>query len=214
MKRTDRKPYQKQTEGNYEHILTEEGTLVLGLPKGTQADEAELYVDTDIEYSDINLSLLQLNASERELISSSIEELIESTPRKKFFNLLYWEIICDFILTYYGDTLFHIAGHVAKKFPQGRPHEEERKLIYDRFQKLKYIKSKPGEETLTNIKNALDIYKISEDILETGKGTVLIKIEEGILKVPLKIACIDKRVEPQTKYFLDILIKQAKKRNK
>ena len=57
MKRTDRKPYQKQTEGNYEHILTEEGTLVLGLPKGTQADEAELYVDTDIEYSDINLSL-------------------------------------------------------------------------------------------------------------------------------------------------------------
>ena len=209
MKRTDRKPYQKQTEGNYEHILTEEGTLVLGLPKGTQADEAELYVDTDIEYSDINLSLLQLNASERELISSSIEELIESTPRKKFFNLLYWEIICDFILTYYGDTLFHIAGHVAKR----SPHEEQ-KLVYDRFQKLKNIKRKPSEETLANIKTALDIYKISEDILETGKGTVLIKIEEGILKVPLKIACIDKRVEPQTKYFLDILIKQAKKRNK
>lgn len=201
MKRTDRKPYQKQTEGNYEHILTEEGTLVLGLPKGTQADEAELYVDTDIEYSDINLSLLQLNASERELISSSIEELIESTPRKKFFNLLYWEIICDFILTYYGDTLFHIAGHVAK-----RSHREEQKLVYDRFQKLKNIKRKPSEDTLANIKDALDIYKISEDILETGKGTVLIKIEEGILKVPLKIACIDKRVEPQTKYFLDILI--------
>lgn len=209
MKRTDRKPYQKQTEGNYEHILTEEGTLVLGLPKGTQADEAELYVDTDIEYSDINLSLLQLNASERELISSSIEELIESTPRKKFFNLLYWEIICDFILTYYGDTLFHIAGHVAK-----RSHREEQKLVYDRFQKLKNIKRKPSEDTLANIKDALDIYKISEDILETGKGTVLIKIEEGILKVPLKIACIDKRVEPQTKYFLDILIKQAKKKNK
>lgn len=209
MKRTDRKPYQKQTEGNYEHILTEEGTLVLGLPKGTQADEAELYVDTDIEYSDINLSLLQLNASERELISSSIEELIESTPRKKFFNLLYWEIICDFILTYYGDTLFHIAGHVAKR----SPHEEQ-KLVYDRFQKLKNIKRKPSEETLANIKTALDIYKISEDILETGKGTILIKIEEGILKVPLKIACIDKRVEPQTKYFLDILIKQAKKKNK
>ena len=209
MKRTDRKPYQKQTEGNYEHILTEEGTLVLGLPKGTQADEAELYVDTDIEYSDINLSLLQLNASERELISSSIEELIESTPRKKIFNLLYWEIICDFILTYYGDTLFHIAGHVAKRFPH-----EEQKLVYDRFQKLKNIKRKPSEETLANIKTALDIYKISEDILETGKGTILIKIEEGILKVPLKIACIDKRVEPQTKYFLDILIKQAKKRNK
>lgn len=209
MKRTDRKPYQKQTEGNYEHILTEEGTLVLGLPKGTQADEAELYVDTDIEYSDINLSLLQLNASERELISSSIEELIESTPRKKFFNLLYWEIICDFILTYYGDTLFHIAGHVAK-----RSHREEQKLVYDRFQKLKNIKRKPSEDTLANIKDALDIYKISEDILETGKGTVLIKIEEGILKVPLKIACIDKCVEPQTKNFLDILIKQAKKRNK
>lgn len=209
MKRTDRKPYQKQTEGNYEHILTEEGTLVLGLPKGTQADEAELYVDTDIEYSDINLSLLQLNASERELILSSIEESIESTPRKKFFNLLYWEIICDFILTYYGDTLFHIAGHVAK-----RSHREEQKLVYDRFQKLKNIKRKPSEDTLANIKDALDIYKISEDILETGKGTVLIKIEEGILKVPLKIACIDKRVEPQTKYFLDILIKQAKKRNK
>ena len=209
MKRTDRKPYQKQTEGNYEHILTEEGTLVLGLPKGTQADEAELYVDTDIEYSDINLSLLQLNISERELILSSIEESIESTPRKKFFNLLYWEIICDFILTYYGDTLFHIAGHVAKRSPQ-----EEQKLIYDRFQKLKYIKRKPGDETLANIKTALDIYKISEDILETGKGTVLIKIEEGILKVPLKIACIDKCVEPQTKDFLDILIKQAKKRNK
>ena len=209
MKRTDRKPYQKQTEGNYEHILTEEGILVLGLPKGTQADEAELYVDMDIEYSDINLSLLQLNASERELISSSIEELIESTPRKKFFNLLYWEIICDFILTYYGDTLFHIAGHVAKR----SPHEEQ-KLVYDRFQKLKNIKRKPSEETLANIKTALDIYKISEDILETGKGTILIKIEEGILKVPLKIACIDKRVEPQTKYFLDILIKQAKKRNK
>ena len=201
MKRTDRKPYQKQTEGNYEHILTEEGTLVLGLPKGTQADEAELYVDMDIEYSDINLSLLQLNASERELILFSIEESIESTPRKIFFNLLYWEIICDFILTYYGDTLFHIAGHVAKR----SPHEE---------QKLKNIKRKPSEETLANIKTALDIYKISEDILETGKGTILIKIEEGILKVPLKIACIDKCVEPQTKDFLDILIKQAKKRNK
>lgn len=209
MKRTDRKPYQKQTEGNYEHILTEEGTLVLGLPKGTQADEAELYVDTDIEYSDINLSLLQLNASERELILFSIEESIESTPRKIFFNLLYWEIICDFILTYYGDTLFHIAGHVAKR----SPHEEQ-KLVYDRFQKLKNIKRKPSEETLANIKTALDIYKISEDILETGKGTILIKIEEGILKVPLKIACIDKCVEPQTKDFLDILIKQAKKRNK
>ena len=209
MKRTDRKPYQKQTEGNYEHILTEEGTLVLGLPKGTQADEAELYVDMDIEYSDINLSLLQLNASERELILFSIEESIESTPRKIFFNLLYWEIICDFILTYYGDTLFHIAGHVAKR----SPHEEQ-KLVYDRFQKLKNIKRKPSEETLANIKTALDIYKISEDILETGKGTVLIKIEEGILKVPLKIACIDKRVDPQTKDFLDILIKQAKKRNK
>lgn len=209
MKRTDRKPYQKQTEGNYEHILTEEGILVLGLPKGTQADEAELYVDMDIEYSDINLSLLQLNASERELILSSIEESIESTPRKIFFNLLYWEIICDFILTYYGDTLFHIAGHVAKR----SPHEEQ-KLVYDRFQKLKNIKRKPSEETLANIKTALDIYKISEDILETGKGTILIKIEEGILKVPLKIACIDKCVEPQTKDFLDILIKQAKKRNK
>ncbi len=209
MKRTDRKPYQKQTEGNYEHILTEEGILVLGLPKGTQADEAELYVDMDIEYSDINLSLLQLNASERELILSSIEESIESTPRKIFFNLLYWEIICDFILTYYGDTLFHIAGHVAKR----SPHEEQ-KLVYDRFQKLKNIKRKPSEETLANIKTALDIYKISEDILETGKGTILIKIEEGILKVPLKIACIDKCVEPQTKNFLDILIKQAKKRNK
>lgn len=209
MKRTDRKPYQKQTEGHYEHILTEGGTLVLGLPKGTLADEAELYVDTDIEYSDINLSLLQLNASERELISSSIEELIESTPRKKIFNLSYWEIICDFILTYYGDTLFHIAGHVAKR----SPHEEQ-KLVYDRFQKLKNIKRKPSEETLANIKTALDIYKISEDILETGKGTILIKIEEGILKVPLKIACIDKCVEPQTKDFLDILIKQAKKRNK
>lgn len=209
MKRTDRKPYQKQTEGNYEHILTEEGTLVLGLPKGTQADEAELYVDMDIEYSDINLSLLQLNASERELILFSIEESIESTPRKIFFNLLYWEIICDFILTYYGDTLFHIAGHVAKR----SPHEEQ-KLVYDRFQKLKNIKRKPSEETLANIKTALDIYKISEDILETGKGTILIKIEEGILKVPLKIACIDKCVEPQTKDFLDILIKQAKKRNK
>ena len=209
MKRTDRKPYQKQTEGHYEHILTEGGTLVLGLPKGTLADEAELYVDTDIEYSDINLSLLQLNASERELISSSIEELIESTPRKKIFNLSYWEIICDFILTYYGDTLFHIAGHVAKR----SPHEEQ-KLVYDRFQKLKNIKRKPSEETLANIKTALDIYKISEDILETGKGTILIKIEEGILKVPLKIACIDKRVDPQTKDFLDILIKQAKKRNK
>lgn len=209
MKRTDRKPYQKQTEGNYEHILTEEGTLVLGLPKGTQADEAELYVDMDIEYSDINLSLLQLNASERELILFSIEESIESTPRKKFFNLLYWEIICDFILTYYGDTLFHIAGHVAKR----SPHEEQ-KLVYDRFQKLKNIKRKPSEETLANIKTALDIYKISEDILETGKGTILIKIEEGILKVPLKIACIDKCVEPQIKDFLDILIKQAKKRNK
>ena len=209
MKRTDRKPYQKQTEGNYEHILTEEGTLVLGLPKGTQADEAELYVDMDIEYSDINLSLLQLNASERELILFSIEESIESTPRKIFFNLLYWEIICDFILTYYGDTLFHIAGHVAKR----SPHEEQ-KLVYDRFQKLKNIKRKPSEETLANIKTALDIYKISEDILETGKGPILIKIEEGILKVPLKIACIDKCVEPQTKDFLDILIKQAKKRNK
>ena len=209
MKRTDRKPYQKQTEGNYEHILTEEGTLVLGLPKGTQADEAELYVDMDIEYSDINLSLLQLNASERELILFSIEESIESTPRKIFFNLLYWEIICDFILTYYGDTLFHIAGHDAKR----SPHEEQ-KLVYDRFQKLKNIKRKPSEETLANIKTALDIYKISEDILETGKGTILIKIEEGILKVPLKIACIDKCVEPQTKDFLDILIKQAKKRNK
>ena len=209
MKRTDTKPYQKQTEGNYEHILTEEGTLVLGLPKGTQADEAELYVDMDIEYSDINLSLLQLNASERELILFSIEESIESTPRKIFFNLLYWEIICDFILTYYGDTLFHIAGHVAKR----SPHEEQ-KLVYDRFQKLKNIKRKPSEETLANIKTALDIYKISEDILETGKGTILIKIEEGILKVPLKIACIDKCVEPQTKDFLDILIKQAKKRNK
>ena len=209
MKRTDRKPYQKQTEGNYEHILTEEGILVLGLPKGTQADEAELYVDTDIEYSDINLSLLQLNASERELILSSIEESTKSTPRKNFFNLLYWEIICDFILTYYGDTLFHIAGHVAKR----SPHEEQ-KLVYDRFQKLKNIKRKPSEETLANIKTALDIYKISEDILETGKGTILIKIEEGILKVPLKIACIDKCVEPQTKNFLDILIKQAKKRNK
>ena len=209
MKRTDRKPYQKQTEGNYEHILTEEGTLVLGLPKGTQADEAELYVDMDIEYSDIKLSLLQLNASERELILFSIEESIESTPRKIFFNLLYWEIICDFILTYYGDTLFHIAGHVAKR----SPHEEQ-KLVYDRFQKLKNIKRKPSEETLANIKTALDIYKISEDILETGKGTILIKIEEGILKVPLKIACIDKCVEPQTKDFLDILIKQAKKRNK
>ena len=209
MKRTDRKPYQKQTEGNYEHILTEEGTLVLGLPKGTQADEAELYVDMDIEYSDINLSLLQLNASERELILFSIEESIESTPRKIFFFFLYWEIICDFILTYYGDTLFHIAGHVAKR----SPHEEQ-KLVYDRFQKLKNIKRKPSEETLANIKTALDIYKISEDILETGKGTILIKIEEGILKVPLKIACIDKCVEPQTKDFLDILIKQAKKRNK
>lgn len=209
MKRTDRKPYQKQTEGNYEHILTEEGILVLGLPKGTQADEAELYVDTDIEYSDINLSLLQLNASERELILSSIEESTKSTPRKNFFNLLYWEIICDFILTYYGDTLFHIAGHVAKR----SPHEEQ-KLVYDRFQKLKNIKRKPSEETLANIKTALDIYKISEDILETGKGTILIKIEEVILKVPLKIACIDKCVEPQTKNFLDILIKQAKKRNK
>ena len=209
MKGTDRKPFQKQTEGHYEHILTEEGTLVLGLPKGTQADEAELYVDMDIEYSDINLSLLQLNASERELILFSIEESIESTPRKIFFNLLYWEIICDFILTYYGDTLFHIAGHVAKR----SPHEEQ-KLVYDRFQKLKNIKRKPSEETLANIKTALDIYKISEDILETGKGTILIKIEEGILKVPLKIACIDKCVEPQTKDFLDILIKQAKKRNK
>ena len=181
----------------------------MGLPKGTQADEAELYVDTDIEYSDINLSLLQLNASERELILSSIEESTKSTPRKNFFNLLYWEIICDFILTYYGDTLFHIAGHVAKR----SPHEEQ-KLVYDRFQKLKNIKRKPSEETLANIKTALDIYKISEDILETGKGTILIKIEEGILKVPLKIACIDKCVEPQTKNFLDILIKQAKKRNK
>lgn len=209
MKGTDRKPFQKQTEGHYEHILTEGGTLVLGLPKGTLADEAELYVDTDIEYSDFNSSLLQLNASERELILSSIEESTESTPKKKLFNLLYWEIICDFILTYYGDTLLNIADHVAK-----RPPQEEQKLIYDRFQKLKYIKRKPGDETLANIKTALDIYKISEDILETGKGTVLIKIEEGILKVPLKIACIDKRVDPQTKDFLDILIKQAKKRNK
>lgn len=168
--------YQKQEESKYKHILfqnkDDKDILLLGVNKDISNEEATLLLNSPmINYPfEFWNTYFKLNVENRNFINNVLNkyEKKENNPQK--FNSYYWDVLTDFLFTRYGVTLYDIACELEGNISHGQ--KKNRKLIYDRLDKLRKIKGIPRIETLSTIREICAYYMITDDVIKNGKGII------------------------------------------
>ena len=200
--------FEIQKGKKYNHII-KDGTVYLGLPDGISIEDLP-NLPLPLVYSNLYPSLLQLDMEDRVSVIYAMEEQKKRKEREKVekeknrkrrieknheeekekmeINLFYWDILTDFIFTYYGKSLYQIAGDILNYWKANNINEfDDQRLIYDRLNKIKNIKFSPQEETIDTVNAMFEVYGLSGDILKTGTGDWTAHTTNGTYRLKLQI---------------------------
>lgn len=173
--------FKRQNNTKYNHFYIEdESMFLLGFDKNVTEDDITFPISM---YDDeIYTKAMQLELRDRNILISSIETWEKEQENKKMetkkneelkensfaFVGIYWDIITDFILQIYGCNLYDFAT-ILSPFVEGYEKGE----IYDTLDKMRRNKGRigSGKEYASKI---CALSKISESILETGRGTLYV----------------------------------------
>lgn len=197
----------RQCDSKYNHILMN-GIVYMGLPKDFTEENILNLDGPTIEYCSLFPALMTLDLNERMDILSALEDCKKNTSKSRF-NTFYWDILVDFILFYYGRSLYGIAGDLVNYYNFDHDRQKD---IYNTLSKIKEIKLSPRKETQDMINTLLEIYGISGDILKTGKGRWAAQFENETYFLNLQIAVTEKDVDSVLFKFISSYIEKRKRR--
>ena len=159
--------YEKQKESKFNHYIVCDGepVVLMGVNKTLSEEGIRLLAKSPMfVYPDGYLdTYFKLSGKNRGIVNAVYEKMMDS---KSCIN--YWDAVTDFIFACYGQTLYDISCDLAGYTTYGE--QAERKLIYDRLDKLRKVKGKPRKETLDTIREVWAYYLLTDDIVKTGTG--------------------------------------------
>lgn len=208
----------------YKHII-KDGTVYLGLPDGISVEDLP-NLPLPLVFSNLYPSLLKLDMNDRVSVIYAMEKQEERKKKEKVekeknrkkrieknheeekekmeINLFYWDILIDFIFTYYGKSLYQIAGDILDYWKANNINEfDDQRLIYDRLNKIKNIKFSPQKETINTVNAMFEVYGLSGDILKTGAGDWTAHTANGTFKLKLQIVMKEENSDDILKDFID-----------
>ena len=183
----------EKTKCKYNHVWIEKNgskIAILDMPKGDM-DSIEIVAQTPIlmyDYPVFDALLHGLSPHDQTIIMASIEEILEKKNKK--FEYYYFDILLDFILSIYGDSVYKIAEKLwefkiisddYKKKAQKNNEPDERDALERRIGQMRKknktgtFRNEIGPEILQKI---CFLYGISEEFVKTGRGTLYLIPEE------------------------------------
>ena len=158
--------FQRKIGTQYSHYICED-KIILGVPKELDVAEAELLCENPMQSGNIVTEIITSNISpvQRTNILDALEMYCNEKSEEKMLNPFYWSIVEDFIFAIYGKTLFDLSKDLTEVY---RGYTE--KNIFDTLDKLRNSQGNPRESTYEWIRMVMAYCRISEDILNIGKG--------------------------------------------
>lgn len=172
--------YFKRQELKYKHYLFEDKVLI-GLSEEISKEEASVFLNHPMlmyEY-DIYGKLFKLEPRERQVIINALdgwekekkkekrEKKIEKKSEENRIVGRYWDIVLDYILYLYEVTTGDLAKEMLK-MSYFKNYDE--KTIFDNIEKMRTNKNSVREQGRELVRQICYCYKITEDVVRTGKG--------------------------------------------
>lgn len=168
----------KRQETKYNHYNFEDKWLI-GVSKQISEEEAaeaaKLFFYSPMLMYERNVygKILQLKQKDRQSIINALDKWEKGKSKETSFVGLYWDIVLDFILAQYEKTTFDLAKEMLEI-----SYAKDEKTLFDNIENMRNNKGSVREEGRKFIRRICYYYKITEDVVRTGKG-VIYHVENG-----------------------------------